>query len=133
MQTIRIGKPITAVALAVSLAACATVARVTNLANATCNAKMRQSLSAILLEQGESAQASQSLAARTLESLSSSELGPRPFVISAPTGTDYGFFVQKKSDACLLRLYARQHGFVRYANNLTYIATRRLTGCACAE
>ena len=127
----RIGKPITAAVLAASLAACATVARVTNLSNAACSAEMRQSLSAILLEQGESAQASASLAARAVESLSNSELGPRPFVISAPTGTDYGFFVQEKPDACLLRLYGRQHGFVSYTNNLTYIATRRLTGCEC--
>src|SRR5258708_31776119 len=119
MQTKQIGKPLTVITLAAGLAACATVARVTNLSSAACGAEMRQGLSAILLEQGESAEASESLAARTLASLSNSELGPRPFVISAPSGTDYGFFVQRKPDVCLLRLYGRHHGFVTYTNNLT--------------
>ena len=41
--------------------------------------------------------------------------------------------IERKDDACLLRLYGRQKGFVSYTNNLTYIATRPLTACACAE
>jgi glutathione S-transferase len=48
-------------------------------------------------------------------------------------GTDYAFFIQKKHDACLLRLYGEQKGFVRYTNTLWYIATRELPGCDCSE
>ena len=60
------------------------------------------------------------------------DVRPRPFVVSSPSGADYGFFVQQKSE-CLLRLFNRQQGFTRYTNNLTYIATRQLDGCQCAE
>ena len=123
---------LTAVVLSAALVGCATVARVTNLSTATCSAELQRSLSSILVEQGESVEASDSLAKRKLATLSNPELGPRPFAISAPSGTDYGFFVQKKSDACLLRLYGRHHGFVSYTNNLTYIATRPLASCECA-
>jgi hypothetical protein len=41
--------------------------------------------------------------------------------------------VERKDDACLLRLYGRQKGFVAYTNNLTYIATQPLAACRCEE
>jgi len=61
------------------------------------------------------------------------QLGPRPFVVSSSSGADYEFFVQKKKQGCLLRLFGRTKGFTSYTNNLTYIATRPLPGCACQE
>ena len=60
-------------------------------------------------------------------------MGPRPFLVASPSGTDYAFFVERKDDACLLRLYGRQKGFVTYTNNLTYIATQPLAPCRCEE
>jgi len=122
-----------ALACMVFAAGCTTVAQVTNLSQPDCGAEFGQGLRAILSEQGETAEIGQALADRTSSTLQEHALGPRPFVISAPSGTDYTFFVQKKADGCLLRLYGRQHGFVSYTNNLTYIATRPLSHCACAE
>jgi hypothetical protein len=119
--------------MSMALAACASVARVTNLRSTDCAARMQRGLSEILIEQGESADAGESLARQTLSALAESTRGPRPFLVAAPSGTDYEFFVQKKRDACLLRLYGRYHGFVSYTNNLTYIATRPLAGCECSE
>ena len=119
--------------IAVCLAACATVARVTNLSSDACGVQMQRDLSEILIEQGESADAGESLARQTLSALAGSARGPRPFLVSAPSGTDYEFFVQKKSKECLMRLYGRYHGFVSYTNNLTYIATRPLDRCECSE
>ncbi|HEX7915150.1 hypothetical protein [Rudaea sp.] len=105
----------------------------TNLPSADCAAQMQRGLSEILVEQGEGADAGESLARQTSTALAESTRGPRPFLVAAPSGTDYEFFVQKKRDVCLLRLYGRYHGFVSYTNNLTYIATRPLAGCECSE
>jgi hypothetical protein len=68
-----------------------------------------------------------------VSTLTAYDLGPRPFAIAAPSGTDYRFFVQRKGEACVLNLYGRQKGFVSYTNNLTYIATQDLSDCTCAE
>ena len=119
--------------ISIGLAACANVARVTNLSTAACAEQMQGGLRDILVEQGESADAGDSLARETRRALADSALGPRPFLVAAPSGTDYIFFVQKKSEVCLLRLYGRRHGFVSYTNNLTYIATRPLASCECSE
>lgn len=94
---------------------------------------MHRGLSEILAEQGENADAAAALAQDTLAQLARGARGPRPFLVEAPSGTDYVFFVDKKADGCLLRLYGRRHGFVSYTNNLTWIATRPLPGCECAE
>jgi len=120
-------------AAAVLSAGCNTVAQVTNLADASCGATFESQLSSVLIEQGETAEAAALLAKHTFLILTTAQLGPRPFLVAAPSGTDYSFFVQKKSDRCLLRLYGRQKGFVSYTNDLTYIATRELAGCACRE
>ena len=114
-------------------AGCTTVAQLSNLTDATCGASFESQLSSVLTEQGEKADAAAALAHQTYWILTTAQLGPRPFLVAAPSGTDYSFFVQKKSDRCLLRLYGRQKGFVSYTNDLTYISTRELAGCACQE
>jgi hypothetical protein len=118
---------------AVLSARCATVAQVDNLTEAPCSTEFEQSLSSILSAQGEKPEVAQDLAHRTYIVLTRTERGPRPFFVSSPSGTDYTFFIQKKGDRCLLRLYGRQKGFMSYTNNLTYIATRQLTACTCRE
>ena len=127
------GRVLAILSLSISLAACASVARVTNLSATACAEQMQRGVSEILVEQGESAEAADALAQRTESALARGAFGPRPFLVAAPSGTDYEFFVQKKREMCLLRLYGRRHGFVSYTNNLTYIATRPLAGCECSE
>ena len=112
---------------------CAHVAQVDNLTEASCSAEFEQSLSSILSTQGEKPEVARELAHRTYVVLTRIDRGPRPFLVSSSSGTDYTFFVDKKRDRCLLRLYGRQKGFWSYTNNLTYIATRELTPCACRE
>ena len=87
----------------------------------------------MLEAQGETSQMAKPLAESTASALQHSGLGPRPFLVASPSGVDYFFFVQHKGASCVLRLYARQKGFVSYANNLTYIATEQLAPCQCAE
>ena len=112
---------------------CATVAQVTSLSDQNCRNTFVDRMSSILVEQGEKQEVAEKLAESTMTVLSTGSLGPRPFLVASPFGADYGFFVEQKSSECLLRLFSRQKGFTRYRNNLTYIATRSLTGCMCAE
>lgn len=112
---------------------CATVAQVTTLDNPACKSTIRDQLNSVLIEQGEKPDIAERLALNTTTVLATGALGPRPFGVSSPSGADYSFFVQRKSSECLLRLYGRQKGFTRYANNLTYIASRSLDGCQSAE
>lgn len=112
---------------------CTTVAQVTTLSEESCHHKMRDQLESILSEENEKPDVANRLAVNTTTVLATGALGPRPFGVSSPSGADYSFFIQRKGDACLLRLYGRRKGFTRYTNNLTYIATRSLEGCACAE
>ena len=125
-------KALAAVAILV-VGGCATVAQVTTLSDQNCRNTFVDQMSSILVEQGEKQEVSDKLAESTTTVLLTVSLGPRPFVVASPSGSDYGFFVEKKSSECLLRLFSRQKGFTRYRNNLTYIATRSLTGCMCAE
>ncbi len=115
------------------LAGCTNVAQVTTLSDESCNRKVRDQLESILTEEGEKGEIANRLAVNTTVVLASGALGPRPFGVSSPSGADYSFFVERKGTDCLLRLYGRQKGFTRYTNNLTYIATRPLDGCSCAE
>ena len=124
---------LTVLAAALFAGGCTTVAQVANLTDEKCSAAFESQLSSVLVEQGEKEDVASALAHRTFRILTSAELGPRPFLVSSSSGTDYTFFVQKKGERCLLRLYGRQKGFVSYTNNLTYIATRELSGCACQE
>ena len=115
------------------LAGCTSVAQVTTLADENCHHKVRDQLNAILIEEGEKSDIAYRLAVNTTAVLATGALGPRPFGVSSPSGVDYSFFVERKGDECLLQLYGRRKGFTRYTNNLSYIATRALDGCACAE
>ena len=112
---------------------CATVAQVTTLSDQNCRHTFVDRMSSILVEQGEKQEVAEKLAESTTTVLSTGALGPRPFLVASPSGADYGFFVEQKSSDCLLRLFSRQKGFTRYRNNLTYIETRQLDGCMCAE
>ena len=125
---------ITSTVVAAALAVgCTTVAQVSNLTEAPCSASLEHELSSILIEQGEKSDVADSLAHHTYLILTTAHLGPRPFLVASSSGTDYSFFVQKKTDRCLLRLYGRQKGFTSYTNDITYISTRELSGCVCQE
>ena len=113
--------------------ACTSVARLTNLADASCQASLETEMQAILGGQGETPENATKLARRAVTILTLGNLGPRPFLVAAPSGTDYSFFVEKTKSGCILRLYGREKGFVSYTNNLTYIDSRTLQGCSCSE
>lgn len=115
------------------VAGCTTVGQVTTLSDQNCRHTFVDQMSSILVEQGEKQDVADKLAESTVTVLSSGSLGPRPFGVASPSGADYGFFVEQKSLDCLLRLFSRQKGLMRYRNNFTYIATRSLTGCMCME
>jgi hypothetical protein len=115
------------------MAGCATMTKVTNLSDEFCRTSFTHRLSAILVDQSERPEHAAALAAKAVVTLTTYELGPRPFAIAAPSGTDYRFFVDRKGTECVLTLYGRRKGFVSYTNNLTYIATEPLPGCACAD
>jgi hypothetical protein len=112
---------------------CATMAQVTSLSDQNCRHTFVDRMSSILVEEGEKQEVADKLAESTTSVLLTGSLGPRPFLVASPSGADYGFFVEQKSSDCLLRLFSRQKGFTRYRNNLTYIGTRQLNGCMCAE
>lgn len=117
----------------VASAGCTTVAQVTTLSDPPCGDAATAALVKILESEGEAAPVARRLADSATGELRTMVLGPRPFLIASPSGVDYSFFVEKKGEACLLRLYGRQKGFVSYTNNLTYIATEPLAPCRCAE
>ena len=112
---------------------CTSVAKVTTLSDGACRDALASAMTGILTAQAESPETASRLARDTVAALGSADFGPRPFLVASPSGTDYGFFVERKDDACLLRLYGKQKGFVSYTNNLTYIATEPLAPCRCAE
>ena len=112
---------------------CVSVAQVTTLASPECHQSFSAAVARILAAQGESSLPAQQLAESTTTELQVAGLGPRPFLVEAPSGVDYSFFVQEKGSACLLRLYGRQKGFVSYTNNISYIATEPLAPCQCAD
>ena len=122
-----------ALVLAALTAGCATVGKVTNLPDPACRDEFVAQIASILSAEGETPDVAEALAGRTAEMLERMELGPRPFLVSSPSGADYEFFVQLKKSRCLLRLYGRRKGFMTYTNNITYIATRPLAACACGE
>ena len=105
--------------------------QMTNLPDPMCAATFERQLASILVEQSETPAVAQKLSRETREVLGSSAYGPRPFVISAPSGADYYFFVEPANSRCLLRQYGRRKGFTSYTNNLTWIATRELPDCQC--
>lgn len=125
--------PLMALALVGISAGCTTMAQVTNLSDDSCRSTFVHQLSAMMMAEGENLQAADKAAAQTVAALSTLDLGPRPFAIAAPSGTDYRFFVERKGSTCVVNLYGRQKGFVSYTNNLTYISTQPLPACTCAE
>jgi hypothetical protein len=112
---------------------CASVSEIQNLSEESCRRTFREQLASILVGQREKPDVANRLAGFTEIALERGEHGPRPFLVSSPSGTDYSLFVQRKGSSCLLRLYGRQKGFVSYTNNLSYIATRPLAACACRD
>jgi hypothetical protein len=122
-----------ATAVILFIGGCTTVAQVTSLSDQDCRHTFVDRMSSILVDQGEKQDVAGKLAESTTAVLLTGSLGPRPFLVASPSGADYGFFVEQNSSECLLRLFSRQKGFMRYRNNLTYIATGSLTGCMCAE
>lgn len=121
------------VACCLFAAGCASVAQVTNISDDACRGSFQNALASILTAEGEKPEVAEKLVSHSLSILSTGTVGPRPFLVSSPSGADYELFVQRKKSECLLRLYGRQKGFVRYTNNMTYIQTRPLPACACAE
>ena len=126
-------RPILLILCVLVVPGCTSVAQVTTLSDDHCRETLTTALATVLKSEGETPEAATKLAQSTTSTLQAVELGPRAFLIAAPSGVDYSFFVEKKGDACLLRLYGRQKGFVSYTNNLTYIATEKLAPCQCAE
>jgi hypothetical protein len=108
---------------------CATVAQV-ELNDPACASVFREQLASILVQEGEKSEEAALLAHRASLDLSYGDAGVRPFSVASRT-SDYTFFVQKKKSECLLRLVSRQKGFTVYTNDITYIASRPLTGCRC--
>jgi hypothetical protein len=109
------------------------MAQLSNLADPSCATEFEGQLGSILIEQGEKPEVATPLASHSRRALAIRSFGPRPFLVSSPSGTDYTFFVQAERSGCLLRLYGRRKGFMSYTNNLTYIDTRPLPACACTE
>lgn len=112
---------------------CASVAKVTSLGDDACREAFTAAMTSVLVAQAEPPATATRLAQDVVATLTATDIGPRPFVVASPSGTDYAFFVEHTDGACVLRLYGRQKGFVSYTNNLTYIATRPLAPCRCAE
>ena len=112
---------------------CATMGRIANLDEPACGSAVSQAISTILRSQGEKPGTAATLADQAVKTMVLVNLGPRPFFVASPSGTDFIFFVQFKKSGCLLRLYGRQRGFLSYTNNLTYIATEPLPQCICSE
>ena len=116
--------------VAAAAAGCATVAQV-ELNDPACQSVFQDQMASILVQEGEKPDDARVIAHRAAEEVSYGDVGVRPFSIGSRT-TDYTFFVQKKKSGCLLRLVSRQKGFTVYTNDVTYIASRPLTGCLCA-
>lgn len=113
------------------LSGCATVAEV-DLSDPGCAETFRRQMVSILVEEGEKPEEAGEVAHRAATMLSYGVNGVRPFVVGSRT-TDYTFFVDRKKSGCLLRLLSRQRGFTRLTNDITYIASRPLSGCRCSS
>lgn len=114
-----------------ALSGCASTARIDNPADAACQRSAQEALSGILAGQGEPPSAYEPAVAQIIEPGHLWQLSSRPFVLRTASAADYGFFVGRDGEACVLRLFMRARGNVRYTNNLTWIDTRQLSGCRC--
>ena len=131
VQRIRVPVVLAIFAAVLGVTSCASVSHITNLTDSACQTSFETELAAVLVRQGETPENATGLVHHTVTILTLADLGPRPFLVSSSSGTDYSFFVDRKKSGCVLRLYGRQRGFVRYTNNLTYIDSRQLQGCSC--
>jgi hypothetical protein len=114
----------------VVLASCTTVAGVTTFDDPVCRGQMKGAIADVLRVQGET-QNVEEIANQTVAALPA--LGPRPFLVMAPSGTDYSFIVQQRDEGCALRLYAKEKGFTSYVNNMNFIETRLIDRCECSS
>ena len=112
---------------------CTSVAQVTTMTDDACRQAVATGFMNILEAQDERPDIARQLAASATHALQWHPPGPRPFIVSSPSGADYAFFVQRDGEACVLRLYGKKKGFVSFTNNLTYIATEPLAKCGCLE
>jgi hypothetical protein len=127
-------RPLVWLALAASVAGCShRVARPINPGAPRCQESLREAFALILVAQEEAPEVAEAVGAAAAQQLAEVDLGPRPFKLSSPSGVDYGFFFEDEGKRCLLHLVAWQKGFVQVSNNVTYIATRPLTGCRCEK
>ncbi len=95
-------------AVVLTVSGCASMTKVTNLSEESCRTSFTSQLSAILTAQGEKPGSSDALAHKTVATLTTYDLGPRPFAIAAPSGTDYRFFIDRKGTDCVLTLFGRR-------------------------
>jgi hypothetical protein len=87
-----------------TLAGCTTVARVTRIEDPGCRTSLESAFRSILEEEDEKPDVAAALAAQATDRLAAVDIGPRPFVVSSPSGVDFAFFFEKEEAACLLHL-----------------------------
>lgn len=119
--------------MALASSGCVSMARVSNLGDATCASAFERAIADALAAQQEAPSEGERLARRARHALARHDAGPRPFVIAAPSGTDYHFLVDTRRSGCHLRLYGRVHARAAWTNTLTWIETRELPGCTCTR
>jgi hypothetical protein len=115
------------------LAGCTTVGQVSNLStDPACAAQFEDALADIFTSQRETPADAAHLAGLTHRMVALGNLGPRPFAVPAPSGTDYYLLVESSRTVCKLRLYGRVRGFTRVTNNISWIESRELPACRCS-
>jgi hypothetical protein len=88
------------VCLVVCALRCASVAQVTTLSDPACHQTLANALEKIMEAEGETAPVAAQLAASTATALQVGDLGPRPFLVAAPSGVDYSFFPPGRPTSC---------------------------------
>jgi hypothetical protein len=98
-----------------------------------CASRLASQLTAILTEEGEDPQVSETLARATVGDLVIGQGDPRRFSVSSPSGTTYGFEVAgRAASPCELRLYRRAgDGSSVAEDSVAYLAKRPLPDCVC--
>jgi hypothetical protein len=140
LRVLRFPVLLAGLAVAVFSAGCTTIAQVANLTEAQCNASFESQLTSILTEQGEKDEVAATLTHGTYLMLTAAEMGPRPFLVASPSGTDYTFFIQKKRNHCLPSSLRSPEGFcVLHEQPHVHLHSRTLrlrlprVGCAMAD
>lgn len=133
MRRMRGTNALLATVIMLSTLSCTTMAKVTNVREQPCQGTFATALSEILRAEGEPAEHAQRVIDNAAVLGAAFDYGPRPFTVQSRSGADYSFFVEKKGERCLLQLFSRRKGYMRYTNNLTYIQSQELPGCQCEE